>query len=78
MELEDIEVGMVVKDNFDNWYKIINISRKENDRQPVKLLCIFNSNNEKYFSRMDGHSFEFKLNSEWWVTRSEMKDFSIV
>lgn len=41
MELEDIEVGMVVKDNFDNWYKIINISRKENDRQPVKLLCIF-------------------------------------
>lgn len=41
MELEDIEVGMVVKDNFDNWYKIINISRKENDHQPVKLLCIF-------------------------------------
>jgi len=65
MELEDIEVGMVVKDNFDNWYKIINISRKENDRQPVKLLCIFNSNNENYFSRMDGYSFEFELNSEW-------------
>ena len=78
MELEDIEVGMVVKDNFNNWYKIINISRKENDRQPVKLLCIFNSNNENYFSRMDGHSFEFELNSEWWITRSEMKDFSIV
>lgn len=78
MELEDIEVGMIIKDNFDNWYKITGISHKENDRQLVKLLCIFNSNNQNYFSRMDGHSFEFKINSEWWITRSEMKDFSIV
>ena len=78
MELEDIEVGMVVKDNFDNWYKITAISSRENDRQPVRLLCIFNSNNENYISRMDGFSFEFVINSELWITRSEMKDFSIV
>ena len=62
MKLKDIEVGMSVKDKFDNEYKVINV-----DNYTVKLFC------EKIVkpARVDSKHMFSKVGDSLWIAISE-------
>ena len=81
MNLNEFEKGIIVKDYFGNWYKVSSVSSvssKEDDYQPVRLLCIMNFDGKKYITHPNNTYYEFNAGNEWWITKDELKDFSIV
>ena len=77
MNLNEFEIGQVVKDDFGNLYKVTAVSYKADDYQPVQLLCIKNSS-KNYVTKSHCSSYEFKKGCEWWINENELNDFSIV
>lgn len=68
MELEDVEIGQILKDKFGNKYKVVEID-KNDDFVPVGLECI-NFIKDVYF----GHGMNYikKVGSHAWI----LKDYS--
>ena len=78
MKLYEFEIGQTVVDKFGNIYEVKNVSHKEDDYQPVQLLCIKNSHSKNYVTKSHCSSYEFKAGCEWWINEDELEDFSIV
>ena len=76
MNFNEFEIGQIVEDNFGNRYEVTGVTHNR-DYQPVRLLCTKRSKDKSYITRPYNSYYEFRDGCEWWITKDELKDFSI-